>query len=219
MTATVSSRRQHTRDRLIDAATQLITEKSVEGASVEEISERAGFTRGAFYSNFDSKEELCLEILRRRGDQLLDVMNRALAAVPDPGLTPNSLDELLAMVLAVLDAGSDVDDDWLLVRAELRLYAYRNPSFRPAMIEVERSTSSLARTALAESLRTRQVRLRVPIDDFVTVTDAYCERIQQETALLGSEGDRNAWRTGLERVVRALVELPRSETMDAPADQ
>ena len=57
MTTTVSSRRQHTRDRLIDAATGLFAEKSIEGASVEEISERAGFTRGAFYSNFDSKEE------------------------------------------------------------------------------------------------------------------------------------------------------------------
>ena len=38
MTTTVSSRRQHTRDRLIVAATELFAEKSIEGASVEEIS-------------------------------------------------------------------------------------------------------------------------------------------------------------------------------------
>ena len=49
----VTARRAATRERLIDAAIDVFAEKGVLGASVEEICEDAGFTRGAFYSNFD----------------------------------------------------------------------------------------------------------------------------------------------------------------------
>ena len=59
----ISARRSATRDRLVDAALGVFAEKGVVGASVEEISEAAGFTRGAFYSNFESKDELCLAAL------------------------------------------------------------------------------------------------------------------------------------------------------------
>ena len=56
--AGVSARRSQTRERLIDAAVVLFAEKGVLGASVEEICERAEFTRGAFYSNFADKDAL-----------------------------------------------------------------------------------------------------------------------------------------------------------------
>jgi AcrR family transcriptional regulator len=55
-----------TRAALLDAAAQLFVERGLQGASVEAISERAGFTRGAFYSNFASKEELFAELLMER---------------------------------------------------------------------------------------------------------------------------------------------------------
>ena len=47
-----------TRRRLIDAAQRLFARKGMEACSVEEIAEDAGFSRGAFYSNFDSKEDI-----------------------------------------------------------------------------------------------------------------------------------------------------------------
>ena len=54
------SRRGRTRTRLLDAAVDVFAERGIEGATVELICERAGFTRGAFYSNFSTKEELLL---------------------------------------------------------------------------------------------------------------------------------------------------------------
>ena len=81
-TAAVSTRRAHTRDRLMDAAIALFAEKGILGASVEEICERAGFTRGAFYSNFDSKDELLLAVLRRKGEEIFHAATRATGSVP-----------------------------------------------------------------------------------------------------------------------------------------
>ena len=60
--------REQVRERLVRAAAEVLSETGFE-ASVEEITERAGFSRGAFYSNYERKEELFLEALRRRTEQ------------------------------------------------------------------------------------------------------------------------------------------------------
>jgi AcrR family transcriptional regulator len=55
-----------TRQRLLDAAERVFLRRGLQGSSVEEISAEAGFTRGAFYSNFKSKDELFVELLQDR---------------------------------------------------------------------------------------------------------------------------------------------------------
>jgi AcrR family transcriptional regulator len=55
-----------TRRRLLDAAEQVFLRRGLQGSSVEEIAAEAGFTRGAFYSNFASKDELFVELLHTR---------------------------------------------------------------------------------------------------------------------------------------------------------
>lgn len=57
--------RERTAQRLMDAAEQLIAAQGLDATSVEVIAEEAGYSRGAFYSNFKSKEDLFLEVLRR----------------------------------------------------------------------------------------------------------------------------------------------------------
>jgi AcrR family transcriptional regulator len=47
------------------AASEVFAESGFDGASVEAICERAGFTRGAFYSNFASKEELFFGLVQQ----------------------------------------------------------------------------------------------------------------------------------------------------------
>jgi AcrR family transcriptional regulator len=58
-------RRNQTAERLLDATQKLIARKGLCAASVEEIAAAAGYTRGAFYSNFSNKEDLFLQLLRR----------------------------------------------------------------------------------------------------------------------------------------------------------
>ena len=60
---TISQRRQRTRSALQDAALTVFARRGVAGASIEEICEEGGFTRGAFYSNYATKDELVLAII------------------------------------------------------------------------------------------------------------------------------------------------------------
>jgi AcrR family transcriptional regulator len=55
-----------TRRRLLDGAAEVFRERGLGASSVEAITEAAGYSRGAFYSNFSSKEELFLELLQDR---------------------------------------------------------------------------------------------------------------------------------------------------------
>jgi AcrR family transcriptional regulator len=61
-----------TRLRLIEAAERLFVRRGFDDASVDEISEMAGYSRGAFYSNFDNKEQVLLAVIDRRRPKALD---------------------------------------------------------------------------------------------------------------------------------------------------
>ena len=70
--------RDDTRDKLFEAAARVFEEQGINAASIEAIAAAAGFSRGAFYSNFKSKDELIIAMLEdhveqsiRRGLELL----------------------------------------------------------------------------------------------------------------------------------------------------
>jgi AcrR family transcriptional regulator len=67
--------RDDTRDRLFEAATRVFEEQGINGASIEAIAAAAGYTRGAFYSNFASKDELIIAML---GDHVEQSIRRCL---------------------------------------------------------------------------------------------------------------------------------------------
>jgi len=68
-----------TRVRLIEAAERAFIRKGFDDASVEEISETAGYSRGAFYSNFESKEQVFLAVIDRRRPKAFDDMFQQLS--------------------------------------------------------------------------------------------------------------------------------------------
>lgn len=211
-TETVSRRRQQTLDRLVAAATDVFAERGVEAASVEEICERAGFTRGAFYSNFESKEELCLAIVRQHSAALLESTRQALAAIPPATVDEGSLDEIVAKVLALVEAEVGTEHNWVVVRDELRLYAYRNRSFWPALQAATDEVSTLFRDTIQEAFDRQQAQLLIPVEQFIVTLDAYRERLRLEEILGPGREGSSGWRAGAEKLVRALVVLPgRSE--------
>jgi AcrR family transcriptional regulator len=63
---TRKEKQAETRQQLLDAAERVFIRRGLQGSSVEEIAAEAGFTRGAFYSNFKSKDELFVELLQDR---------------------------------------------------------------------------------------------------------------------------------------------------------
>lgn len=89
---TRAERQAQTRRELLDAAARVFVRRGFAGSSVEEISAEAGYTRGAFYSNFKSKNELFVELLRDRVYAGYDEMaQQALDRPPTPKETGERL--------------------------------------------------------------------------------------------------------------------------------
>src|SRR6266545_8330824 len=63
--------RDDTREKLFEAAARVFEEQGIGGASIEAIAAAAGFTRGAFYSNFKSKDELIIAMLEDHVEQTI----------------------------------------------------------------------------------------------------------------------------------------------------
>jgi len=63
--------RDDTRDKLFEAAARVFEEQGINAASIEAIAAAAGFTRGAFYSNFTSKDELIVAMLEDHVEQAI----------------------------------------------------------------------------------------------------------------------------------------------------
>ncbi|MFJ9176681.1 TetR/AcrR family transcriptional regulator [Streptomyces sp. NPDC102360] len=120
----VTKRRARTRQRLLDAALDVFAEEGFGRSTVEQVCERAGFTRGAFYSNFSSLDELFLALWEERSARMLDDVRTALAGI-DP-------DDPEAAVRAAIDA-TPVDDAWFRITAEFTAHALRNPGLRRVM--------------------------------------------------------------------------------------
>ncbi len=76
---TREEKKAETRRRLLEAAAEVFIRRGFQGASVEEICDEAGFTRGAFYSNFRSKEEMFVELLH---DRVYGAYRELLESVP-----------------------------------------------------------------------------------------------------------------------------------------
>lgn len=166
----VSERRAETRRLLIDAAEELIAERGVNGSTVVQICERAGFTRGAFYSNFSTKDELCLALLRRQLEHYLQALGAAAATLTADGdaKSPPGEDERVARALELFLAAAGDDSRGLLVRMEMRLHALRTPTFRRPMLRIEAELVRRIGAIMTRAVERLGLRLRMPPRQVVT---------------------------------------------------
>ena len=114
--------RDLTRQRLLEAAAVIIARKGLNGASVEDIAAHAGYTRGAFHSNFRSKADLFIELLKRDHHDVQQELQRILGA----GLSREDMQRQLQMFYGQLYRGNISYVLW----DEARLQALRDARFR-----------------------------------------------------------------------------------------
>lgn len=128
----VTKRRAETRQRLLDAALLVFAERGFGNASVEDVCERAGYTRGAFYSNFVSKDELFLAMWELRSAAVLEAAATALDAASQDrvGSPEEGIDRLLAVI--------ETDETWFRIQCEFTAHALRVPGLRGVMADRER---------------------------------------------------------------------------------
>lgn len=140
----VTVRRAETRRRLLDAALDVFAAEGFGRTTVEQVCDRAGFTRGAFYSNFSSLDELFLAMWEERSAAMLDDVRAALggvAAETDPDAA------LRAAFHAI-----PVDDAWYRVTAEFTAHALRTPALRRVMAAREQAILDAVLPAVVAAL-------------------------------------------------------------------
>jgi AcrR family transcriptional regulator len=116
--------RERTREELLDAAAHVFARKGFGGASVEEIAEAAGYTTGALYSNFDSKEQLFLELASARRSRAAARRVTTIAQILDE--TPGDEDPIEALSRFFVEL-ADRQRELAPLQAEFWLYAVRHP--------------------------------------------------------------------------------------------
>lgn len=114
--------KEQTRTRLLDAAQTIYMKKGYAAASVEDIAEAAGYTRGAFYSNFRGKAELLMELLMRDHDR----MQADLQSIIGETATPEQMQARAVTFYSQFFR----EDDCFLLWAEAKLLATRDAKFR-----------------------------------------------------------------------------------------
>ena len=117
-----AERREQTRQDLISAAEACFVSRGFHACSVDEVAERAGYTKGAVYSNFASKEDLFFAVYERRVEQVLTEV------VPDLRQlgAERAFDQLAAGALH----RPDPDDGWRAVFFEFWGHVVRHPELR-----------------------------------------------------------------------------------------
>jgi len=178
---TPKRRRSATRARLLEGALDVFAERGFHGASVEDICDRAGFTRGAFYSNFASKDELVLALFQATTDRLLEQIAALLPGLADqPGT-------LLDAVLGLLDDAAPDQRQWHLISTEFTLHALRNPAAATALNQ-QRKMFRERLTALVEQISDAgELRMNVPPEQFVRLVIALHEGARSQSLLEPAE--------------------------------
>lgn len=116
---TRAEQQAQTRERLLSAAERMLARHGYGGASIDVISAEAGYSKGAIYSNFKSKEAIFLELTRIYMARAMAGLEQALDVEP----------EKLSAALSQWLAAYQTDNDCLLLVTELQLQSRRNPAF------------------------------------------------------------------------------------------
>jgi AcrR family transcriptional regulator len=198
-TARVSARRAQTRERLMAAATAVFAERGVHGASVEEICETAGFTRGAFYSNFADKDALVLALIQADVAAQYAAAQAALAEAAC-ALGERPVAETVTEVLDRLDVSGSATRAGVLAQRELQLHAARVPALHePYSAFLETSSRQLC-VLLADALQRVGLEFTLPVELAVEVLLATHASVQTRALFASDVGS-----TTLQQVVLAIT--------------
>jgi AcrR family transcriptional regulator len=153
---TQERRREHTRNLLLDAAEEVFTAKGFEGASLDEIAETAGYTRGAIYKHFADKADLFLQMNNRLNEHIF----AGFQDVVDAGVPAQEFD--VAEIAKRWHAFQQPFERFYALGTEFNLYVLRNPEVRERVVEQRRRLVDSLVTLMDEQVALAGARLRMP---------------------------------------------------------
>jgi AcrR family transcriptional regulator len=173
---TRKERQAHTRARLMDSAAALAASRGIEGASLDAVAQAAGFTKGAVYANFRSKEELFLAMLDAHFDARLAEIDQILATDIDPDEQARQAAEGMMRMLAA-EPGTH------RLFFEFAVHAARNEDFREQLVARYRGLRERLAELLADRVRRLGIEPVVPSDDVAAMAFAMANGVALERLL------------------------------------
>jgi AcrR family transcriptional regulator len=201
----VTKRRAETRARLIEAAFQVFADKGFGHVRIEDVCAAAGYTRGAFYSQFDTLEELFFLLYdqwaARTAEQVRSAMEGADAIADLPGV----VDRIVAALL--------LERDWLLIKMDFLLYAARNPELAQRW---ERHRAQL-RAAIQERLTASGLERYQSIDTVAETARAVIAVYDGVSIQLVLDSDLTAARAWLAQLLNVVLNRAEGYGRDSTA--
>jgi AcrR family transcriptional regulator len=115
-------RTEETQAKILAAAEATFSERGFESAQLEDVAARAGYTRGAIYAHYASKEDLFLALMEHRVLTKFVAVRRTIEAEANVSARPAIFKRWLAAQLS--------DRAWGTLMLEFKLYALRRPESR-----------------------------------------------------------------------------------------
>lgn len=172
---TPEMRREQTRTYLLDAAAAVFAAHGFHDASLDEIAEAAGFTKGAIYSNFGSKADLFLALADRREHERFSGLLHAAQAQPDRTRLWDAMRDAYRQVLPSAD-------EWALWQ-EFELSALRKPELRKALADRWHAQFAVVVDVMRRQLATDGREPPVPVEAVAHLFIAVFERVARTRAL------------------------------------
>lgn len=202
-TITRKRRREETRQKLLESAYSVFATHGYERATVDEIVRDAGFSKGAFYVHFESKEDLFWAMLEARMDYMQDTMRQALD-------TTQSAAANQRRVLEAIFALDKKDKHWPALFVEFAAHAVRNDRVREKLQEMYRRWHAFTVEVLDEGRRAGRVREDLDLDFMASVTMAVIEGSLMQSRLAPKPVRLDATIEPLSRLLGDWLEPPRS---------
>lgn len=151
-----------TRDRLIEVASDELLRSGFRGTSLERVAEAAGFSKGAVYSNFASKEDLVLAVLDQRFRHRLDRLRDRLEAAPE------TVEDRLS-TFSTWWAELVTEQGWGVLIFELASHSRDKPEIRQQMTQREVAIVDFVAMLIAAEAERFDIALAMPARDLATV--------------------------------------------------
>jgi AcrR family transcriptional regulator len=197
-----------TRRRLLEAAAELFATNGFHATSLNDVADRAGYTIGAVYSNFTSKDELFHALLRERLRAVEGSLEAALPAEPERPAA-RSVDAQIEEELDRLAAAEDAVPPglWRLL-GEFRAHAAGHPVVRAELAESERRCRDIIARHIDRFATRAGLTLPLPATELADLTNAVTDGLRAahaEGRIAMTPGE------GLRRVVGAMLEGARRD--------
>lgn len=199
-------RLEHTRALLLDAAEAVFAEKGFTAATLDDIAHTAGYTKGAIYKHFNTKEELFLEVSDRYWRRYFDNFAEVMSAASQIGA--RELDDIAERWRQL---SRNRGADHAALGHEFNLYLLRNPEARERVAAKRSQVVEALATFIVEGLDKLGATLLMPAETFAHLLVA-----TSDSVVLGSElDDIDLYRPIVEMYLSA-IKLPDEQSRRRP---